>query len=221
MDDISNRTLALFLVTAIIVSLGATIYSLNRFTTMGISATGKATETGKVNLSVQNSISILLLTSVVDFGTGYVNVSCSEILTGGKNFSNLTAAATFTDNTDCWTGSTLPNGFVVENNGNVNVSIAVRGPTLASFFNSYSGPYKYNLTVIARSNETNSCADGLVSWPTYAPREISSNATLCGRLKFYPDSSDTLAVDVNILVPLDLSSGTYENSSIEFYAAQV
>lgn len=212
MEDISNRTLAIFLVMAIVVSLGVTIYSLNKLTPYSI--TGQAQSVpGKVNLSVQNSISILLYNNTVDFGSGYVNTSCVEIV-GGKNYANLTAGSTYIDTGDCWTGTTEPTSIIVENNGNVNVSVSIRGPNPLTFFGNYAGSYDYNLTAKARNNEANSCVGTLQQ--TYI--QLDSNSTFCTRLKYYPDSEDTLAIDINVLIPVDLPQGTYENNTIEFYA---
>ncbi|MEM4397282.1 MAG: hypothetical protein QW757_01495 [Candidatus Woesearchaeota archaeon] len=220
MDDISNRTLALFLVLSIVVSLGATIYTLNK---LNPGITGKVTQSGKVNLTVQNSISILLLNNLIDFGVGYVNTSCNEIHNNGKNFSNLTAGSSYIDNSDCWVADNIyqPTSFIIENNGNVNVSLKVAGPSPGAFFSGYTGVFEKNLTLIARNNEPNSCASGLYSWPTYNWVEFSENKTICNNLKYYPDSEDSIAIDVNVLIPVDLQSGVYENSSIEFFAQQV
>ncbi|MEM3374214.1 MAG: hypothetical protein QXE31_03245 [Candidatus Woesearchaeota archaeon] len=216
MDDISNRTLALFLVMSIVVSLGVTIYSLNKLNPFGI--TGQAQNVpGKVNLSVQNSISIILYNATVDFGTGFVNVSCSEILSNSKTAANLTAGAAFIDTSDCWTGNKTPTSIIVENNGNVNVSVSIRGPDPRAFFGMYNGSFTYNLTALARNYEANSCAGTLQS--SYV--QLNNNASFCTRLKYYPDSQDSIAIDVNVLIPVDLPAGTYENSTIEFYAVQV
>ena len=57
MDDISNRTLAILLVTAIVVSLGATVNVLNQ---LQPGAAGRATSgTGNVTLQVSSTVSII------------------------------------------------------------------------------------------------------------------------------------------------------------------
>ncbi|MEM3374213.1 MAG: hypothetical protein QXE31_03240 [Candidatus Woesearchaeota archaeon] len=217
---VSNKFLAFVIMLSIFFSVSSTFLLMNQLNKIAISTypTAKATEMGRINLSVQNSISIALLNSVIDFGVGFINSSCDEINLNGKTFANLTAGLTFIDNTDCWTGNTTPTSFIIENNGNVNVSVSVRGPSAKSFFNNYNGALGYNLTVVARENEANSCATGLYTWPWV---ELSENVTLCQRLKYYPDTEDSIAVDVNVLIPVDLPAGTYENSTIEFYTTQV
>lgn len=219
--EISNKFLAFVIAFSIVVSLSSTFFYMDKLSKLPIKTTAKATtEVGKINLTVQNSISIALLNSVIDFGSGFVNTSCAQINLDGRNYANLTAGASFIDVTDCWTGNTTPTSFVIENNGNVNVSVKVVGPSALDFFNNYAGGYEYNLTVITRQQESNSCTNGLYSWPTYNPVELSENVTLCQNLKYYPDSEDSIAIDVNVLIPVDLDTGTYENSSIEFYATQ-
>ncbi len=182
--------------------------------------TAKVTETGKINLTIQNSISILLLNNTIDFGVGYINTSCEEIdpeKGGTKTFANLTAGETYIDTSDCWVSNATPTSFIIENNGNVNLSVSVKGPSALSFFNDYSGTSTYNLTIKARDSEPNSCVSGLNT--VYA--ELHLNRTMCDILKYYPDNQDSIAIDVNLLIPVDLPQGTYENESIEFYAVQV
>ncbi len=216
MQDISNRTLALFLVFAIIMSLGATIYSLNKISSFSITGQAQLLP-GRVNLSVQNSISILLYNSSVDFGSGWVNVSCIEIKDNSKTFANLSAGVTSNDTSDCWTGNMNATSILVENNGNVNVSVSVRGPSALSFFNNYNGVSTYNLTIKARQHEASSCVSGLNL--TY--NEMHLNRTMCSLLKYYPDNQDSIGIDINILIPRDLPAGSYRNDTIEFYAVQV
>jgi len=66
--DISNKTLALFLLGAIVVSLGGTIMSLNKLG--DISSVGLVTQTGTVNLAIESSLSITTQDrDTINFGT--------------------------------------------------------------------------------------------------------------------------------------------------------
>lgn len=218
MDDISNRTLALLLVTAIVVSLGATVYTLNylgRFRGFGV-PTGRApSDLGNVSLEVSNQVSIFLSTSVIDFGTGFVNTSCS--LLTEYSHANLTAGATYTDDTDCWTAPEAPTSWILENNGNLNATVALRGPDNSTFFNDFVSSWLNETRVAVRSrNDTTpgGCAGTLLtSWSL-----MNWNSTVCSDLLW--DSADSIAIDVQVWLPKDIGSGTYSNASVEFYAVQ-
>jgi hypothetical protein len=218
MDDISNRTLALLLVTAIVVSLGATVYTLNNIGRVRAPAGRAASDIGNVSLQVSNQVSIVLNSDTIDFGTGAVNTSCTDIQTAGKTYANLTAGSSFTDSTDCWTGATTPTSFLVENNGNLNATLYLRGPANTSFFNGYSGTNEYGIQLESRDSEAGSCVDSSFqsTW-----RDLSDNSTpICNQLAWDPQTADELAVDINVRIPKDLQTGTYANSTIQFYAVQ-
>jgi len=216
MNDVSNRTLALLLVTGIVIMLGSAVYTLNE---LGTGATGYAQNVeGNVSLIVSNQVSITLNNdNIVDFGTGYINTSCTFV--GTNNYANLTAADTTYDTSDCWTGTEQhTNGFIVENNGNLNASVSVRGPLNTSFFDGYAGSYQYGIQVRGRQTaETGACPNGNLN-TTWS--DIADNRTVCADLLWDTDSTDEFGVDVNLRVPRDLPTGTYNASVVEFYAVQ-
>jgi hypothetical protein len=222
MDNISNRALAILLVTAIIVSLGTTVYTLNKVDKRNY-LTGKlSTDIGKVNLTVESTISIVLRgLTVMDFGKGYVNSSCPYV-----TYANLTVKENgYTDTGDCWTSisGTLPNTptqpFRIENDGNQNVTLAISCPAADTFFSGYVGGNLHNLSFKQRNNETNSCAAvaGTGNWTACSG---AASQTICGGTKFnYADTSDEMAVDFNIVIPDGLSFQEYYNSTITFRAS--
>jgi hypothetical protein len=213
MADISNRTLALLLISAIVVSLGITIYSLNMLTTGKI--TGRATtQPGNVTVTIQDATSIWLYKSIVDFGVGYVNTSKAACATN----ATLNASYQYRDSegSDCWTDNTKsPTGMAVENDGNRNVTLQIEGPPPATFFQGAGAPVA-NISWKARNNESNSCNTGLQS--TY----ISFDGTLqtaCSKLLFTPSNQDDIAIDIQVIVPAGLAPAVYTNSTIELTAA--
>ncbi|MBN1503393.1 hypothetical protein JW930_07675 [Candidatus Woesearchaeota archaeon] len=217
MEDISNRTLATLLIAAIVVSLAGTLTSLNRLSRLGISGRG-TTETGSTNVTVLNALSITLTENSVDFGVGRVN---DTAVCANRGFANMVSGDnTYNDVTECWiesSGGSPATGFIVENDGNINASVSIRGPTNAHFFESYSGSNPYGLWWSANSSD-----DGCVGWrndSTYI--QFDQNDTLCTNIVWDNTlNDDTLAVMVNITVPKDLPDGDYENTSITFYAVQ-
>ena len=218
MDNISNRTLAILLVTAIVVSLGATVTTLNRLSS---GPTGKANyDMGEVQLEVSDTVSIILLNDTIDFGSGYVNDSCGG---GGATYAVLNAGATYndTDGDDCWTASETPTSIHIENDGNLNVTLKVYGPTNLSFFTTGGAPYgesnPYGIEFRARDYEAGSCDTSTggtfqQTWLNFG----GQNQTICD--DFQHSSTDELAIDVRVVIPSDLGSGVYQNNTIEFTA---
>ncbi len=228
MDDISNRTLALLLVTAIVVSLGATVYTLNILGGVKL-PTGRApTDTGEVNLTVQQSISLLLWNDTIDFGVGIVNNTqpCNNATIAIRWDSG---GLSYDDADNCWINTT--NGeppqpshpFTLENDGNENVTLTVIGPIPYDFFTS-SGPPEadpslYNLSWAGENMIGLGCTSGLVqAWTTFN----GTSQTICpdNRFAFVADDDD-LAVNIQVQVPgqgIDKNQ-EYKNDSIVFTAA--
>ncbi len=217
MVDISNRTLALLLVTAIVVSLGFTMFSLNKIDQASI--TGRAlTQPGNVTLNIQDATSIYLYKSLVDFGAGYVNTTKATCATN----ATLNASYRYIDSNDndCWVGTTeppRPTGLALENDGNRNVTITIKGPTPAGFFQGQGAPIA-NISWKSRNNETGSCVSGLQA--TFISFDSTAQSA-CGRLLFTPSISDDLAIDIQVIIPAGLPVGGYSNSTIELTAAAV
>jgi len=214
-----NKHLALIVIASMIVSVITTFSMLNRLSGYEPATfTGYAQNVeGNVSLIISNQVSITLNNdNIIDFGTGYINTSCTFV--GTNNYANLTAADTTYDTSDCWTGTEQhTNGFVVENNGNLNASVSVRGPTNATFFKSYAGTYQYGIQIRGRVNETGACPNGNLN-TTWS--DLSDNRTICADLLWDTDSTDDIGVDVNLRVPRDLGAGQYNASIVEFYAVQ-
>jgi hypothetical protein len=96
MMDISNKTLGLLLVAAIVVSVGGTLVSLNKLET--VSPTGLATsDTGVVTLSIDQYISIIVDDDSIDFGLCTLEDSgltlFNSSVAGGYNNSNCDGPA--------------------------------------------------------------------------------------------------------------------------------
>jgi len=183
MNDISNRTLALLLVTAIVVSLGATVYTLNTISGVRIPAGRATSEAGEVNLTVESAVSIILWNTTIDFGQGFVNTSGPK---AGQctNFANLSirwagSALTYVDTNgnDCWNSfisgqpTTPTHPFTMENEGNQNVTLTVLGPTPLDFFDGEpTNPAYYNLSFQGENMEANACSvagDLTSAWTTF------------------------------------------------------
>ena len=217
MADISNRTLALLLVTAIVVSVGFTLFTLNG---LERSTTGRATlQPGNVSLTIQDATSIYLYKSIVDFGSGYVNTTktiCATNATLNASYGYIDSAGN-----DCWVGSgstpPSPTSLAVENDGNRNISLYVKGPPPATFYQGLGAPVA-NISWVARNNESSSCNTGL---STSVLSFDGTVQTACSKMFFTPSTSDDVAIDIVVVIPAGLAPGVYTNSTIEFTAASV
>ncbi|NTV23365.1 MAG: hypothetical protein HGA85_03245 [Nanoarchaeota archaeon] len=215
MEDISNRTLALFLVTAIIISLGTTVYTLNK---LSGGTTGRAsTDSGNVTLTVQQDLSILLNVDTVNWGAGAINATkCNNAtLTAGAAY-NVPATA---DPNDCWTNNSLaPGPLLLENNGNVNASVSVVGPVSGDFFNGYAGFMQANLSWEMRNNETTACTE-IVTAASNWQEFTGGSQGICDNMRYFPENQDEIAIDMKVFMNVSIPSGTtYENSTITFTA---
>lgn len=223
MDDISNRSLALMLLAAIVVSLGATVYTLNYFNQVtGITGMAATPKSGNVSLTVETAESFRLRISSIDFGAGFVNTSNS----GCADNATLFAAQQYNDTNgdNCWTSlnglSEVPKGFQIDNDGNVNLTISVTGPNSTRFFrkSGVAPPAQANLSWKGRNNETGSCGNGLVS--TWKDFQLHTQI-VCDDLLFFPTNTDSMGIDIKVVIPPSgLASGLYENATLTFTGVQ-
>ena len=226
MNDISNRALALLLVSAIVISLGATVYTLNKLESSKLPTGMAQSGLGTVNLTVESTLSILMQgLTIIDFGKGYVNSSCTY-----PTFANLTVNDLgYTDNGDCWTSMVSPPNqpnqpFRIENDGNKNATLAIACPAPGIFFSGYTGGNAYNLSFKGRNNKTNSCrAANLNSKWTICGSYGTGFQNICNETAFNyapsgPTGNDEIAVDINIVIPDGLGFQEYKNSTITFRA---
>ena len=141
MED-TNKTLALLLVAAIVVSLGGTIISLDRIGQLSITGFATSNQTGIVQFNITSATTLTLTQSTIDFGNGFVNSTCNNCTmwtnssTSGTNYSNAT----------CCLGEWYPldsdadTGIYFKNQGNTNLSIQLNFSANASAFIGSSSP---------------------------------------------------------------------------------
>lgn len=191
MNEISNKTLAILIAIAIVVSIAGTITFLVKIQPV---ATGAATGIAKVD--VTGLVAISLPTNTVDFGTVYQGA---------------------TDNTT----DNSPGPLEIQNDGGVDVNVSIaRDSSSTPLFSGTGGgdntpSFRFK---IDNSTEPNSFNWGTstTSW-TNVPGVSGINNVL-NELK-YQDSSDTAEVDLLIAVPLDEPVGL-KNETLVFTAIQ-
>jgi hypothetical protein len=210
--DISNKTLALFLLGAIVVSLGGTILSLNKLG--DVSSTGLVT--GDVNLEIASSLSITTADrSTIDFGT------CTPV--GGQTLTiNSEDGANTSATCD---GDISLGGIFVRNNGNVNANVTIQSNVVGAaqsgtFLNSSVGnsSLQYRTVENGLLGNTNGCQGGLVASYT----AFAANGTeylVCSNLTF-GSTENSFETHIQIIIPPDAPVGVAA-AVLTFTAEQV
>ncbi len=196
-DEISNKTLAILVVAAIVVTLGGTMLVLRQGPS--VTLTGLyTTQQGTAAFNVSEVVSIKINQNSINFGEGYVNESdtfCTMDSTG----AHTKACA------GSWDGPSNA-GFLIENNGNVDCQVAINASTATEFVGGTATTPQYNFQ--SSNSETGSCVSGLVTtWTAFS----HSGQTICSDLK-YQENSDEIRVDVQVTVPNDATPGQHTDT---------
>jgi hypothetical protein len=199
---LDNLLLAVAIIAVIISVVGAGItYSyINAFKNK---LTGFATETATINLTVESAAVINFTTDNIDWGSGRVDngEENATLNTAINNESNVSQGN--------WTGNTA--GLVLENIGNRNVTLNLTaGVTGAAALLGGTGPeYEFNIT----NSDPNSCrnSSGGIEGAELGFLDIFETANntqkeICRYFDF-SDGSDTLRIDVKLVVPSDGRTG--------------
>ncbi len=195
--DISNRALAIFFVFAIGFSLFATLINLDEINKI----TGRAaSDTGETNFTIQSDIQIVFTTSQINFGTGSVNNT-----DGGPTIcENCTLNSESTRSFNCSGFNTVATGFVIENQGNLDVSLNISSnETVAQFVggNSTIRAFQWKM---AQAAEPGSCGAGLN--PTSYATVTTTNTTACTDFNS-AGANNVLEMDIQIIIPQNASTG--------------
>jgi hypothetical protein len=200
--EISNKTLALFLVAAVTISLFGTVISLNKMNRLVQlkSTTGYAlSDTALAQVTVNTTTSIIFTTDSIDFGSGTVNTSGAD--------KNCTLAVNATKSVDCigFTHVNVP--FVLENDGTTFVSVVLNSSKNASAFlggtDTAGGPqFKWKV----EAGEASSCLSAPVPAAYTDVNDTYPGTMICNNLT-YVDTTDTLNVSILINIPYTTPQG--------------
>jgi len=209
MASVSNKALATLLVVGIILSIGATVLSLNMFSGMfGITGMVTNTTSGYVNASITARTAVNLTKKAVNFGSGYVGMGCNNCTVDTQGGITSACCVGITN-----TGQT---GLVIENTGNTNLQVDInfsKGAT--AFIGGSNNINEFKMLVV--QNETKSCKTLGSTWssayanvPTY--NGVESAGRICDLLT--PNqANDTIRVHINITIPDNAPSGA-KNTSV-------
>jgi len=194
--DSTNREVAVLLVVFIAFSIISTLSILEDFGGRYPSITGLVT-TGDVNLSVQNTTRVNFTTANVTWGGGNVD--------GAKTRASVNTVGQVIDGN--WTA--LNKGFVIENTGNVNVTLKIKGIKTAALFIGGTNPgYRFNVS----RKEAGSCQDGITNYSDWVDMR-TTDLTVCYNFT-YLDTKDELYIGINLTIPEDSKTGNLNDTII-------
>ena len=202
MDEISNKTLAILLIGAIVISLGGTLISLNRLARVkipGITGFYGLPEEAIVQLNIQNLVQVNFTTDTINWGTGYVST--------GKTFCVLNSYDS-SIGANCTDFTPQTAGFVLENIGNQNVTLNISmekdGDTFIGGTSALS-ECKWNVSELESGS-----APGLELTPGAWQDCVITDVVVCnstGNGFLANDLTDTIKFDVLVQIPSDASGG--------------
>ena len=206
MADISNKTLAVFLLAAIAVSLGGFIISFSRLDSL----TGRAAQdTGNANFSINSTISVAFITSAIDFGTGIVNNSGSHNCTlNSSGPGMLNGLANPIGGPDCIGFNATLAPLRVQNQGTLNVTLNI---TFNATPAQYIGGTSPELSYRASFNETGACGNATsATLNTTFVKVLAANTnySICNQTAFFWYANNrTLNIDIGLRIPQDADPG--------------
>jgi hypothetical protein len=197
----SDNLLLTVAAVAVIVSIVGISVTYNSISTFDNFLTGFATEVGYVNVSISSSASINITSAGGNAGSKAINYGAGTVDTG-KDRALLVTNNTVTDGS--W--SAIDGGFLIENIGNVNVTLNVSANmTAATIFPASTSPqFQYNIS----NNEANACSE---YWAGYEAvfKDFTTSASdgVCRNFSNM-DSRDELRMDILFDIPSDASENS-------------
>lgn len=205
---ISDRTLVVLTVIAILTTLGGTLTIVQHIGPDIPLLTGLATtDTGIVNVTIDAAVNIVFVVDVVDFESGVPdaanirNINTSDPDMGGGNNPG---------------GFANPGPFLIRNDGNVDVNVTINGTAADTFLGGTNPTYQFASTAPDNSDDgcpTNRTATTLL--PMNATRQ-----PFCLNLTF-TDSADETNVSIFLGLPSDIPIGEKRDTVVEVYAERI
>jgi len=204
MSEVSNKTLIVLLVIAIITVLGSfgTIISKLGFGANLI--TGLATvQYGTVNVTIQATASINMVYANMSFGSGTLDINTD----GSLRNTTINSTNNFANAYNSFQASISAIQYRVDGNSDVNVSYT--GTIVGDFIGGTGSAFKINIT----DHEAGSCTyiPFNSSRPEHLQYNLSSNVlassqTICN-VSNWEDASDTVNISVWLWIPSDTPTG--------------
>ncbi len=218
MADISNKTLAILIGIAIIVSVIGILSVPGRTTITGAAIN---TTTGTANVTIQSITQITLVNNTVDFGVGFVNGSDVACTLESNRSSKLNASNGSTAGVPCqgFNAPAIGPFFLLDNNGNVNVSVTMNGTFAnaraflcnASLGNQNCTQFAPEYTFGFDNFESGSCDDASFGATGFTRHLNITAQTICGNFDFNA-ASNSLKIPIRLMIPRDSIQGARTDS---------
>ncbi|MCA9477866.1 MAG: hypothetical protein KC535_01835 [Nanoarchaeota archaeon] len=192
--EVTNKTLGLLLIAAIVVSLGGTFVSLNKLG--GVSTTGYATnnETGTVTLAVGTALSIVTVGNTdIAFGTCTPDTASAITVDSSLNSAGV-------NNTLC--DGTFPDNITIENDGNVDANVTVRSSINGTDFFDTNGNFEYKVNNVSGDGG----CDGIQAQTTFNSFALAAtDYPTCSNFT-YVDANDQMQFSARFTIPANTVS---------------
>jgi hypothetical protein len=203
MTEVTNRTIAALLFVAMAVTVFSTAVTLNKLNDTQFGITGFLTNpNATARLNISQLTSIKFTTAVIDWENGTVNTSAGntecDLTTAGHSSPGYTGCIGF--------AAVIPDDFVLENDGNVNVSVAVNLTEPSSVWIQGSSPATYIEVKENFQNSGSGCVGALLSGGSEVELTNVGDQVACSNLAF-DDVRDKLNFSLRVTVPSDSQPG--------------
>ena len=206
MLEVSDRTLVVLIVVALLTTVGGTITILQKVGPELPLLTGFATtDTGEVNLTIDATVSIRLTVDEVNFSGG------SPLSGGGLTQLNTSGAAGGGGNPSTFAN---PGDFQVENDGNVPVNLTINATPASVWIGGTSPTYRFSST---NPGSDDGCAINRTS--TEPTTLNATQVDFCLNLTF-SDSADTTNISIYVGIPSDIPAGSISDPLVLITASQ-
>ena len=228
MMKLSNKSIFAILAVTLVITIAGTLVNLSKiydFGYLGLTGSAVSTDQGNATITITQQTSITNNFNDIQFGSGYVNSSCTVCNMDSNGSGNFGCCGTFN-----WTrGSSTPHnfsGFLLENTGNINLSLnytCAGNCTAAQFIGGTSPAFQIRATTNFNSQQSGesgttdtsaSCGgattNGLLNLSTYTGVTAAGDF-ICGNSTTYPLSflsgNDAIVIDLNVSIPEDAPGG--------------
>ena len=205
----NNSLMIIALVAMIISAVGAGYSYVNSNGGInGFAGAGGSTNIATINITIVSAAAINFTTDNINFGSGRV----------ADGYSSATLQTPYGNVWGNWTNQTT--GFIVENIGNLDVSLALKtGKNAAGFLGGTNPSYQWNVSNNAIAGETWACLNstsGIDAVNLSVFREVDTNNVVVCSILQNVDSNDTFRIDVKLVVPIDSPPGAVEDTFTAF-----
>ncbi len=196
-------TVAVVSVIIVLISVGFTYNSISTFRNF---LTGFAVEEGHVQVEIISAAAINITSAGGELGSKTINWGPGAVAPGA-DFAILATNGTVFQSDPTYTWTMINGGFIIQNIGNVNVTLSVTAIDATDFVGGTGALFQYNIT----NTKLDSCIfeTGIVE-STYI--DFSDIATpICSSFSSIPDK-DTINMDVLLRIPRDAPPGALDTT---------